>query len=108
MILLVISLIKICVRAMLAAGAMQSATRNIKEAGMTTRSTSDNAKAIDAFVSAKFEIDAMLDRLATLGADHFDTHPDAIDWGQVGTLNHYACLLRQITDSAFKEGEHAA
>ena len=93
---------------MLAAGAMQSATRNTMEAAMTTRSTSDNAKAIDAFVSAKFEIDAMLDRLATLGADHFDTHPDAIDWGQVGTLNHYACLLRQITDSAFKEGEHAA
>ena len=92
---------------MLAAGAMQSATRNIKEAGMTTRSTSDNAKAIDAFVSAKFEIDAMLDRLATLSADHFDIHPDEINWGHVGTLNHYACLLRQITDSAFKEGEHA-
>ena len=74
---------------------------------MTTRSTSDNAKALGAFVSAKFEIDRMLDRLATLRADHFDTHPDAIDWGHVGTLNHYACLLRQITDSAFREGEHA-
>ena len=24
-----------------------------------------------------------------------------------GTLNHYASLLRQITDSAFSEGEHA-
>ena len=28
--------------------------------------------------------------------------------GHVGTLKHYAGLLRQITDSAFKEGEHAA
>ena len=74
---------------------------------MTTRSTSDNAKAIGAFVSAKFEIDAMVDRLATLSADHFDIHPDEIDWGYVGTLNQYACPLRQITDSAFKEGEHA-
>ena len=74
---------------------------------MITRSTSDNAKALDAFVSAKFEIDAMLDRLATLSADHFDTHPDAINWGHVDTLNHYARLLRQITDSAFREGEHA-
>jgi hypothetical protein len=36
------------------------------------------------------------------------THPDEINWGDVGTLNHYASLLRQITDSAFKEGEHAA
>jgi len=59
--------------------------------------------------------------------------PDEINWGDVGTLNHYASLLRQsagpvccasllrqsaapaccasllrqITDSAFKEGEHA-
>ena len=74
---------------------------------MITRSTSDNAKALDAFVSAKFEIDTMLDRLATLSADHLDTHPDAINWGHVDTLNHYARLLRQITDSAFKEGEHA-
>jgi len=36
-------------------------------------------------------------------------HAGAIHtWGDVGTLNHYASLLRQITDSAFKEGEHAA
>ena len=37
-----------------------------------------------------------------------ETHPDEIHWGHVGTLKHYAGLLRQITDSAFKEGEHAA
>ena len=86
---------------------MQSATRNTRETAVTTRSTSDNSKARDAFVSAKFEIDAMLDRLATLSADHFDIHPDEINWGHVGTLNHYASLLRQITDSAFREGEHA-
>ena len=43
-----------------------------------------------------------------LSDDHFETHPDEINWGHVGTLNHYASLLRQITDSAFKEGEHAA
>jgi hypothetical protein len=36
-----------------------------------------------------------------------ETHPDEINWGHVGSLNHYASLLRQITDSAFKEGEHA-
>jgi hypothetical protein len=36
-------------------------------------------------------------------------HAGAIHtWGHVGTLKHYAGLLRQITDSAFKEGEHAA
>ena len=100
-------MIKICFRATLAASAMQSATRNTRETAVTTRSTSDNSKALNAFVSAKFEIDAMLDRLTALSGTHFDTHPDEIDWGHVGTLNHYASLLRQIAESAFREGEHA-
>ncbi len=73
----------------------------------TRRATAQNDKALNAFLTAKFEIDAMLERLAALSADHFETHPDAINWGHVGSLNHYAGLLRQITDSAFKEGEHA-
>ena len=73
-----------------------------------TRRATDNSKALDAFLAAKFEIDTMMERLAALSADHFETSPDEINWGHVGTLNHYASLLRQITDSAFKEGEHAA
>ena len=75
---------------------------------MTTRRATDNTKPLDAFLAAKFEIDAMLERLNTLSDDHFNTHPDEINWGDVGTLNHYASLLCEITDSAFKEGEHAA
>ena len=74
---------------------------------MTARRATNNSKAFDAFVSAKFEIDAMLERLKVLSADHFGAHPDEIDWGHVGTLNYYASLLLQITDRAFKEGEHA-
>jgi hypothetical protein len=31
-----------------------------------------------------------------------------VTWGHVGTLEHYAELLKRITDSAFKVGEHAA
>ena len=75
---------------------------------MTTPRASDNSKALDAFIAAKAQIDAMLERLKGLSDDHFETHPDEINWGDVGTLNHYASLLRQITDAAFKEGEHAA
>ena len=74
----------------------------------TRRATASNDKALDAFMATKFQIDAMLDRLKALSDDHFETHPNEINWGDVGTLNHYASLLRQITDSAFKEGEHAA
>lgn len=54
-----------------------------------TLSTTDNSKALNAFLAAKHEIDGMLARLATLSADHFETSPDEIHWGHVGTLNHF-------------------
>ncbi len=63
--------------------------------------------ALDAYIARKTEIDAMLARLATLSDDHFNVAPDEVTWADVGTLAHYAELLKRITDSAFKEGEHA-
>ena len=63
--------------------------------------------ALDAYIARKAEIDTMLDRLKALSNDHFNVGPDEVDWGHVGTLTHYAELLKRITDSAFKEGEHA-
>lgn len=72
-----------------------------------TRRATDNTKALDAFIAAKTEIDAMLERLTALSADHFETSPDEINWGHVGTLNHYRAKLGEITDMAFREGEHA-
>ena len=73
----------------------------------TRRVNASNSQALDAFMNTKSQIDAILDRLKALSADHFETHPDEVNWGQVGTLNHYANLLRQISDGTFKEGEHA-
>ena len=78
------------------------------ETAPATGSRERSNKALDAFMTAKFQIDAMLERLKALSDDHFDAHPDEINWGDVGTLNLYASILRQITDAAFKEGEHAA
>ena len=72
-----------------------------------TRRPTDNTQALDAFIAAKTEIDALLARLAALSADHFETSPDEINWGHVGTLNHYRAKLREISDMAFGEGEHA-
>jgi hypothetical protein len=66
-----------------------------------------NDAALDAFIAAKTEIDAMLARLAAHSADHFETSPDEINWGHVGTLNHFRAKLREIADMAFREGEHA-
>lgn len=69
--------------------------------------TTPKQTALDAFIARKAEIDAMLDRLRALSDDHFGYAPDDINWGHVGTLAHYAELLKRITDAAFKEGEHA-
>ena len=55
----------------------------------------------------KAEIDEMLARLQALSDDHFNCAPDEAGWAMVGTLEHYASLLKRITDSAFGEGEHA-
>ena len=68
----------------------------------------DKQTALDAFIARKAEIDTMLDRLKALSEEHFGYAPDDINWGHVGTLAHYAELLKRITDAAFKEGEHAA
>ena len=60
---------------------------------MTPRRKTDNTKAPEAFLTAKTEIDTMLARLVALSDDHFDTHPDVVNWGHVGSLNHYACAF---------------
>lgn len=67
----------------------------------------NNPKALDAFIAAKREIDAMLERLKVLSDEHFNAHPDEIDWGDVGTISHYRNRLHEICDSAFHEGEYA-
>jgi hypothetical protein len=79
---------------------------------MSPRIQSQTAKskeqALAAFVSKKAEIDMMLTQLQALSDDHFGYSPDEIIWDHVGTLEHYAELLKRVTDSAFNEGEHAA
>ena len=71
------------------------------------REAAPNDKALESFLATKRRIDQMLARIQTLSDDHFNTDPHAIHWGDVGALNHYSSLLRQITDIAFSEGEFA-
>ena len=73
----------------------------------TRRANASNDKALDAFMTTKFQIDAMLARLSALSDDHFEVAPDEVHWGHVGTLADYAALLKRIADAAFKEGEYA-
>lgn len=73
----------------------------------TNQSAKSQEHALAAFIAKKAEIDAMLTRLQALSDDHFGYAPDDVTWAHVGTLEHYAELLKRIADSAFKEGEHA-
>ncbi len=70
--------------------------------------TSNTASAINAFIARKTEIDVMLERIKALSDEHFDTNPDEINWGHVGTLGLYAELLKRITDSAIAKATGAA
>ncbi len=106
MILLIIAYNNYAARAMVVTGKRCSSPQGAT-AKTTRRVTAFNDKALDAFMTTKLQIDAILERLAALSADHFETHPDEINLGHVGSLNHYASLLREMADSAFKEGEHA-
>jgi hypothetical protein len=67
-----------------------------------------NDVVLAAFLARKGEIDAMLSRIQSLSNDHFGVAPDEVTWGDVGSLEHHAELLKRITDMAFHEGEHAA
>jgi hypothetical protein len=62
---------------------------------------------LDAFLAKKAEIDSILERLATISTDHFHVEPGRVTWGDVGTLEHYASRLREVSDAAFREGEYA-
>jgi len=63
--------------------------------------------ALVAFTARKAEIDEMLARLQALSDDHFGFDPEAVSWSSVGSLEHVASDLREITDFLFGEGEYA-
>jgi hypothetical protein len=67
----------------------------------------ENPEALAAFISRKAEIDTILQRLTALSDNHFNAAPEEVNWGHVGLLDYYLKLLRQMSDVAFHEGEHA-
>ncbi len=75
---------------------------------MTTKSQPTNDKALAAFLAAKAEIDAMLQRLSSFSGDHFGVESEGVHWGHVGDLGFVAERLRQACDFIFQEGEHAS
>lgn len=75
---------------------------------MTRQTARNNNAALAAFIAKKAEIDAMLARLQGFSDDHFGIDPERLSWSDLGSLEYQAHLLKQISDFAFGEGEHAA
>jgi hypothetical protein len=71
------------------------------------RESPDNSEAFAAFIARKNEIGTILARLSALSVEHFNRAPDDISWADVGTLGGYLEGLRELSDAAFHEGEHA-
>ena len=69
--------------------------------------TQEKRTALDAFIEHKTRIDAMLERLQAASADHFESNPEEIRWGDAGFLADIASDLEHITDRVFKEGEYS-
>ena len=66
---------------------------------------SNNDAALDAFVRRTLNIRAMLERLSAAADDHFYTHPDDIDWGNVGDVHQIEQSLKRICNQVFKEND---
>jgi hypothetical protein len=49
----------------------------------------------------------MVAELQRMSADHFGADPDAVLWGETGTLRHWNGLLARVTDAYFRRGEWA-
>lgn len=69
--------------------------------------TNSQQQALDAYIEKVANIDAMLKRLQGACDDHFHANPDDIIWADVGTVAFIEESLKRLTDSVFKEGEHA-
>jgi hypothetical protein len=69
--------------------------------------TTAKRTALDAFISHKLAIDDLLQRLQELSEDHFEEHPDEINWGHVGDVARIREKLQDVVDAAFQEGEYA-
>ena len=64
-------------------------------------------KALGNFIGQIGEIQDRLAELQTFANDHMGYSPDEINWGHVGTAEHFLARLTELTDCAYKRGEYA-
>ena len=67
--------------------------------------TPPNNQALHFFMDKKESIDAMLERLKGLSAEHFGQNPGAVTWSDVADIGYLDNMLKTISDRVFNEGE---
>jgi len=67
----------------------------------------NNDKALGAFMEKMAEARERLEELMTYVDNHMDTHPDEINWGNVGSAEYMVARLTELTDWGFHRGEYA-
>lgn len=60
------------------------------------RQATNNGNAVTTFIQEKTEIDDLLARIQVASADHFDTEPEAVTWGDAGSLGFVTERLVEI------------
>lgn len=66
-----------------------------------------NEKALDKFIGTIGEINERLTELKAFADEHMGYDPERIDWGHVGTAEHFLEMLSELTDIAYRRGEYA-
>lgn len=62
---------------------------------MTNRT--DNTKAVNAFIGHIGDAEALVAKLKDYIESHFETLPEAVNWGDVGTAQETARRLRELS-----------
>lgn len=64
----------------------------------TARTARSQAQSLDAFLTTKARVDALLARLSAASDNHFGADPEAHLWGAAGSLARVEELLREAAD----------
>jgi hypothetical protein len=71
------------------------------------RAAENQQKSLNAFLAGKARFDAMVADLQKMSAERFAADPEAVLWGEHGTLRHWNGLLAQVIDAYFERREWA-
>lgn len=66
-----------------------------------------NATALDSFITIIAEMNDRLDELKAFAENHMNVDPDSVNWGHVGSAQHFLDALTELTDKAYGRGEYA-